>query len=102
MNLGRIFGTSKINLSPPPEAWAAVRFKAVVLLLLIFCLMYCLLFVGILSLFCHALLCVHSGFAIILKTKRKLVTLLLLSYRCFVTILFCGSSSRCRGLVCCM
>ena len=35
--------------------------------------------------FC-ALLCVHSGFAIILKRKSELVTLLLLSYRCFVTI----------------
>ena len=33
-----------------------------------------------------ALLCVHSSFAIILKRKRKLVALLLLSYRCIVTI----------------
>ena len=39
-----------------------------------------------LSLFCYALLCVHSSFAIILKRKRKLVALLLLSYR-FVVIL---------------
>ena len=39
-----------------------------------------------LFLFCHALLCVHSSFAIILKRKRKLVALLLLSYRCIVTI----------------
>ena len=38
------------------------------------------------SLFCYALLCVHSSFAIILKRKRKLVGLLLLSYRCIVTI----------------
>ena len=38
------------------------------------------------SLFCYALLCVHSSFAIILKRKRKLAALLLLSYRCFVTI----------------
>ena len=30
--------------------------------------------------------CVHSSFAIILKSKRKLVALLLLSYRCIVTI----------------
>ena len=46
------------------------------------------LFVGFLylSLFCFALLCVHSSFAIILKRKRKLVALLLLSYRCIVTI----------------
>ena len=35
--------------------------------------------------FCYALLCVHSSFAIILNRKRKLVALLLLSYRCIVT-----------------
>ena len=39
-----------------------------------------------LSLFCYALLCVHSNFAIILNRKRKLVALLLLSYRCTVTV----------------
>ena len=39
-----------------------------------------------LSLFCYALLYVHSSFALILKRKRKLVALLLLSYRCTVTI----------------
>ena len=39
-----------------------------------------------LSLFCYALLCVHSSFSIILKRKRKLVALLLLSYRYIVTI----------------
>ena len=46
------------------------------------------LFVGVLclSLFCYALLCVHSSFAIIFKRKRKPVALLLLSYRCIVTI----------------
>ena len=46
------------------------------------------LFVGVLclSLFCYTLLCVHSNFAIILKGKRKLVALLLLSNRCIVTI----------------
>ena len=50
--------------------------------------MYFPLFVGVLSLtlFCYALLCVHSRFAIILKRTRKLVALLLLSYRCIVTI----------------
>ena len=37
-------------------------------------------------LFCFALLCVHSSFAIMLQRKRKLVALLLLSYRCIVTI----------------
>ena len=39
-----------------------------------------------LSLFYYALLCVHSSFAIILKKKRKPVTLLLLSYMCILTI----------------
>ena len=49
--------------------------------------MYFPLFVGVLclSLFCIALLCVHFSFAMILKRKRKLVGLLLLSYRCNVT-----------------
>ena len=72
----------------PPVAYAAVRSKAVVLLLLIYCLMYFPLFWGVLclSLFCYSLLCVHSSFAIILKRKRKLVALLLLSYRCIVSI----------------
>ena len=67
---------------------AAVGSKAVVLLLLIYCSMYFPLFVGVLclSLFCYALLCVHSSFAIILKRERKLVVFLVLSYRCIVTI----------------
>ena len=34
----------------------------------------------------YVLLYVHSSFAIILKRKRKLVALLLLSYRCLVTV----------------
>ena len=38
------------------------------------------------SLFCYPLLCVHSSFSIVLKRKRKLVALLLLSYRCIATI----------------
>ena len=48
--------------------------------------MYFPLFVGVIcfSLFCYALLCVHSSFAI-MKRKGKLVALLLFSYRCIVT-----------------
>ena len=59
-------------------AWAAVHSKTVVLLLLINCLMYFPLFVGVLclSLFCYALLCVDSSFEIALKRKRKLAALL--------------------------
>ena len=62
-------------------AWTAVHPKVVVLLLLIYCLIYFPLFVGVLclSLFCYALLCVHSSFAIIFKRKKKLIALVLLS-----------------------
>ena len=66
--------------------------------------MYLPLFVGVLclSLFCYALLCVHSRFAIIFKRKRKLVALLLLSYSCIVTInaLWIFLSVSCVGLQC--
>ena len=56
--------------------------------LVIYCLMYFPLFVGVLclSFFCYALLCVHSSFAISLKRKRNLIDLLLLSYICIVTL----------------
>ena len=46
-----------------------------------------------LSLFCYALLCVHSTFAIVLKRKNTLVALLLSSYQCLVNVNSCGSSS---------
>ena len=39
-----------------------------------------------LSLFWYALLCVFSSFVTPLKRKRELVALLLLSYRCLVTV----------------
>ena len=39
-----------------------------------------------LYLFCYALLCVHSSYAITLKRKKTLLALLLLSYRYIVTI----------------
>ena len=38
------------------------------------------------SVFCYGLLCVHSSFAIILKRKRRLVALQLLSDRCIGTM----------------
>ena len=41
---------------------------------------------GVLYLFCCALLCVLSSFAITLKRKRELVALLLLSYGCIVSV----------------
>ena len=54
----------------------------------IYCLMYFSLCVGILclSLFCYVLLCVHSTFAIVLKRKRTLGALLLLSDQCLVNV----------------
>ena len=66
------------------------------------CFMYLPLFVGVLcrSLIWYSLLFVLSSFAIILTMKRELVALLLLSFRCLVTVNVFGSSSRCRGLVC--
>ena len=75
-----------MNLSPL-VAWAAARSKAVVLLLLIYCL--CTFpFVGVLylSLFCYALLCVLSSFAIIFEGKKELIAFLLLSYGCLFTV----------------
>ena len=73
---------------PPPVTFTALRSKAVVLLLLIYCFMYFPLFVGVLclSLFCYTLLCIHSSLAIVLKRKRKLAALLLLSNRCIGTV----------------
>ena len=40
------------------------------------------------SMFCCALLCVHSSFAIILIGKRELVTLLCSSSWCLVTVVW--------------
>ena len=51
---------------------------------------------------CYALLCVHSSFVIIFKRKRKLVALILLSYRCIVTVnvLCLFLNAPCVGLQC--
>ena len=75
-----------MHLSPPAPAvtYASVRSKAVVLLLLIRCLLgffVCLCFSM------HYIVSLKvSSFAIILKRKRELVALLLLSYECLVTV----------------
>ena len=79
-NLWRRFGSSKMHLSLP-VASAAVHSKAVVLLLLIYCLLLLPLFVGVLCLVLVLLfrtLC-PSSFAIILMGKIELVPLLYLS-----------------------
>ena len=61
------------SIPHPPAAYAAVRSKAVVMLLLLYCFMYLplLLEAPCWSLFWCALLCVVSSFAIILSRKRE-------------------------------
>ena len=76
-----------MHLGHPHGSLGHCPSKAVVLLLLIYCFIYLLLFVGVLcwSLFWNALLYVLSGFAIIVTRKIELVALLLLSLGCLVT-----------------
>ena len=77
------------SIQLPLVAKADVHSKAVVLLLLIYCFMYLPLFVEVLcwSLFWYALISVLSSFTIIILTrKRELVSLLLLSFRCLVSV----------------
>ena len=71
----------------PLVAWAAVRSKAVVLLLLTF-LFIVTPFVGVCncSMFCCTLLYVHSSIAVILMGKRELIALLNLSSWCLVMV----------------
>ena len=78
----------------PPVALAAVRSKAVVLLLLIRCWLLLPLWDSIILLCCV----VRYFFAIIVIGKRELVAWLC----CLpgVSWLLCDSSSRCHGLVC--
>ena len=65
---------------PPPSGGGSVVVDLLFNVLPIFVGVLCL------SFFCYALLCIHSSFAIILKKKRKLVALLLLSHRFIVTV----------------
>ena len=67
--------------------------------------MYSPLFVGVLclSLFCYALLCVHSSFATILKRKKKLVALKVYCYyTCSMALLHgaVGCSAVCDCGIC--
>ena len=80
-------------------ALAAVRSKAVVLLLLAFCFIF-IPIVGArnCSMLCCTLLYVHSSFAIILMGKRELVAGLV-CLPC-VSRWFVGSSLRYHGFVC--
>ena len=73
----------------PPVAWAAVRYKGVVMLLFACCLLLLPLW-GVCgcSMFCCTLLYVTSSFAIILMRKRELVALLSLSSWCLVIVVW--------------
>ena len=71
----------------PLVAWAAVRYKAVVLLLLTFCLLLHSLWESVIVLsFVVRYFSVHSSIAIILKGKRELIALLNLSFWCLVMV----------------
>ena len=71
----------------PPVAQAAIRSKAVVPLLLTFCLLLLPLWESVIcSMFCCTLCYVHSSIAIILMGKRELVALLNLSSWCLVIV----------------
>ena len=82
-----------------PVAKAAVRSKAVVLLLLTFCLL--LLTLWECSMFCCTLLYVHSNIAIILIGKREVIALLNLSswYLVMVERLFLAVPRGCLQFV---
>ena len=54
----------------------------------------------ILSLFCYALFCVHSSFAIVLMGKRELVALLSLSSWCLVIVVWLFLAVPWVGLQC--
>ena len=99
-NLGRGIGASEMHLSPP-VAWAAVRSKGVVLLLLTFCLLLLPLWESVIVLCCCTLLCVHFSIAIILMGKRELIALLNLSSWCHVMVerLFLGVPRVCLQFV---
>ena len=74
----------------PPVALAVVPSKAAVLLFLICCFKIVTPIVGFcnLSMFCCALLCVHSSFAIISMGKRQLVALVCLSSWCLLIVVW--------------
>ena len=81
-----------------PVAFAAVSSNAVVLFL-VDSLLIVAPIVGFCncSMFCCALLCVHSSFEIILLGKRELVALLCLSSWCLMLVAWL--SSRCHGFI---
>ena len=101
-NLGRRLGTSKLRLSPT-VALAAVRSKAAVCSVVFDSVLIVTPNVGFCncSMFCYAILCVYSSFAIILMGKRELVALLCLSSWCLAVIvwLFLTMPRACQQFV---
>ena len=97
-NLGRRFGTSKMHLSPP-VAWAAVRSKAVVLLLLTFCLLLLPLWKSVIVL-CFVVR--YFMYILVLQSSWWGRESWLLCLICLLGVLWwlSGSSSRCHGVVC--
>ena len=92
------FGTSKMHLSPP-VAWAAVRSKAVVLLLLTFCLSLLPLWKSVIVLcfvvrYFMSILVLQSSWW---GRERRLLCLICLPG---VSWWLGSSSSRCHGVVC--
>ena len=99
-NLGRRLGTSKMHLRPPPPvAKAAVRFKAVVLLLLTFCLLLLPLWESVI------VLCFVVRYfmpLLVLKSSWRGRESWLLCLICLprVSWWLSGSSLQCHGFVC--
>ena len=82
-NLGRRFGSSKMQLSPRWLSNGVVLFSLTFLFIVTPNVEVCNC-----SMFCCTLLYVHSSFAIILIGKRELVALLSLSPWCLVMIVW--------------
>ena len=83
-----------MHLSPPPlpTCLVAVRSKAVVPLLMIRCFVTPIVGFCNCSMFCCALLCVHSSFAIISMGRRVLVALLSLFSVCFMIVVWLNNT----------
>ena len=96
-NIGRRFGTIKMHLSPP-MALAAVRSNSGSVVVASMLIVARIVGFCNCSIFCCALLYVHSSFAIILMGKRELIALLCLSSWCLV-ILY-DSFPRCHRFLC--
>ena len=96
-NLGRRFGTSKMHLGPP-VAWAAVRSRAVVLLLLTYCWLLLPLWESVIVL-CFVVRYFMSILVLQSSWWGRESWLLCLICLPGVSWWLSGSSSRCHGVV---